>query len=99
MAHLVRRLLAVGAASALLWPVSLDAQARERVAYVSVVERASGQPLAELSPTDVIIREDGVRREVARLALTRLISDGRIHPTRIEEVVEKVKKDMEGWLV
>lgn len=67
MAHLVRRLLAVGAASALLWPVLLHAQARERVAYVSVVERASGQPLAELSPADVIIREDGVRREVLRV--------------------------------
>jgi hypothetical protein len=67
MAHLVRRLLAVGAASALLWPVLLGAQARERVAYVTVVERASGQPLAELSPADVIIREDGVRREVLRV--------------------------------
>jgi hypothetical protein len=67
MAHLVRRLLAVGAASALLWPLSLGAQARERVAYVSVVERATAQPVAELSPADVIIREDGVRREVLRI--------------------------------
>jgi ribonuclease Y len=39
---------------------------------------------------------DGVRREVARLSLTRLISDGRIHPTRIEEVVEKSKQDVEN---
>lgn len=38
---------------------------------------------------------DPVRREVARIALERLISDGRIHPGRIEEVVEKVKKEME----
>lgn len=38
---------------------------------------------------------DGVRREVARLALERLIADGRIHPGRIEEIVEKVKKEME----
>jgi len=41
---------------------------------------------------------DGVRREIARLALERLIADGRIHPGRIEEVVEKVKKEMENHL-
>jgi ribonuclease Y len=38
---------------------------------------------------------DTVRREIARLSLERLISDGRIHPGRIEEVVEKTKKEME----
>lgn len=38
---------------------------------------------------------DPVRREVARISLERLITDGRIHPGRIEEVVEKVKKEME----
>jgi len=38
---------------------------------------------------------DVVRREIARLAIERLISDGRIHPGRIEEVVEKAKKEME----
>ncbi len=38
---------------------------------------------------------DPVRREIARLSLERLISDGRIHPTRIEEVVDKVKKEVE----
>jgi ribonuclease Y len=36
-----------------------------------------------------------VRREVARLALEKLISDGRIHPGRIEEIVEKSKKEMD----
>jgi len=39
---------------------------------------------------------DPVRREIARISLERLISDGRIHPGRIEEVVEKVKKEMDG---
>jgi len=38
---------------------------------------------------------DPVRREVARMALEKLIVDGRIHPTRIEEVVDKSKKEME----
>ncbi|MDD2689213.1 MAG: ribonuclease Y [Candidatus Omnitrophica bacterium] len=38
---------------------------------------------------------DTVRREIARLSLEKLIADGRIHPGRIEEIVEKTKKDME----
>jgi len=38
---------------------------------------------------------DPVRREVARIALERLIADGRIHPARIEEVVEKAQKEVE----
>ena len=39
---------------------------------------------------------DPVRREVARVALTKLISDGRIHPARIEEMVEKARKEVEA---
>jgi ribonucrease Y len=39
---------------------------------------------------------DPVRREIARLSLERLIADGRIHPTRIEEVVDKVKKEVDA---
>jgi ribonuclease Y len=42
---------------------------------------------------------DPFRREVAKIAMERLIADGRIHPTRIEEVVEKVKKELEEELI
>jgi len=41
---------------------------------------------------------DPVRREIARISLERLITDGRIHPTRIEEIVEKVKKEIEATI-
>lgn len=39
---------------------------------------------------------DPVRREIARIAIEKLISDGRIHPTRIEETVEKARKEVEA---
>ncbi len=42
---------------------------------------------------------DGVRREVARLAMKKLIVDGRIHPARIEEVVQETEKDIEQILL
>lgn len=42
---------------------------------------------------------DPVRREVARLSLERLVLDGRIHPARIEEVVEKAQKDVEEMIL
>jgi ribonuclease Y len=49
--------------------------------------------------TVVVSCFDPVRREVARLSLEKLVADGRIHPGRIEEVVEKSKKEVEAGII
>ena len=52
------------------------------------------------TPEAVILSSfDQFRREVARLSLERLIADGRIHPARIEEVVEKVRQELEEEMI
>ncbi len=67
---------------------------------IRALEHATGIDLIIDDTPDAVMLSgfDGVRREVARLALTRLISDGRIHPTRIEEVVEKCRSEVENEL-
>lgn len=64
---------------------------------IRAFEAATGVDLiVDDTPEAVTISAFNIyRREIARLSLQRLISDGRIHPGRIEEVVEKVKKEME----
>jgi ribonuclease Y len=64
---------------------------------IRALEAATGVDLIiDDTPEAVILSGyNPIRREVARISLERLISDGRIHPARIEEVVEKVQQEME----
>ena len=68
---------------------------------IRAFESATGVDLIVDDTPDVVTLSsfDMVRREVARQSLERLMSDGRIHPARIEEVVEKVKKEFEQHIV
>ncbi len=68
---------------------------------IRAFESATGvDVIVDDTPEAVILSSfDQFRREVARVSLERLISDGRIHPARIEEIVEKVKQELEEELI
>ncbi|OGW36869.1 MAG: ribonuclease Y [Nitrospirae bacterium RBG_13_39_12] len=67
---------------------------------IRALEAATGVDLIVDDTPEIVTLSafDPVRREIARLSLERLITDGRIHPTRIEEIVEKVKKEVESHI-
>jgi ribonuclease Y len=68
---------------------------------IRTFEKATGvDVIVDDTPGVVIVSAfDNVRRETARLALAKLIADGRIHPTRIEEVVAETQKEMENHIL
>lgn len=68
MAHPIARLAAAVVTLSLVCSGTAAAQARERIAFVSVVDRQTGTPVDALAPKDLVIREDRVAREVLRVA-------------------------------
>ena len=86
-----------------------ECETRAREVVAQAIQRCAADSVAELTVSvDLIIDDtpeaitvscfEPVRREIARLALEKLIADGRIHPTHIEEMVEKARREVEATI-
>jgi ribonucrease Y len=68
---------------------------------IRAIEAATGiEIIVDDTPEAIVLSSfDPVRREVARLSMHRLVQDGRIHPARIEEIVNKTRKDIDNEII
>ena len=71
-----------------------DADAMAKEIITTAIQRCAAENTADTPETITVSSFDPVRREIARVTIEKLISDGRIHPARIEEMYEKAKKEV-----